>query len=1103
MTPSAWLAILALSAQPPQDTVLAARTPKLLDKPALEKPAQLDKPVLVEKPAFLDKSALEELDSETRSFSDEAGEYLEDAQRLIEARYAQERARKGDFYERQLLELEKEERTERLDAIAVLERFLARFPSEKRATPAVMFRLAELYFERSSDEHLVAMRAHEEAVRKLDPKSGAEPPAEPRVNFRPSIDTYVALHERFPNFEHNDATWYLLGYCLDKQGDGDQALAAYRQVVERFPDSRLSTEAWLRIGESYFDNPEKKSALALATNAYEQALRNKDHPLYDKVLYKLGWTYYLTDRFDEAIDRFFDLLDYYARPEARAGGDLREEALQYMAISLTDERTGLLARARSLFERRGHRPWEAELYRRMGDIWLDRSNNREALPAFEAAIAAAPTAKDVPSIHQRIIETYRREQRYGEALAEAERLTKLLSKDSAWEKQWGESAEVLGNATAIAERTLSQVAIAQHQLAIAKLRAKTDARADFASAAKGYRAYLAAFPRSKQAYELEYYLADCLYGAEQYEEATAVYQSVRDSIAGTSHRKEAAWATVLGVQKQLDLARSSAKLATLPVKTSRDFAGAAVPEPLPLAPLESAFVAASDAFVAVVPASDKRASNVAYQAAELFYTHFDFDPARQRFEAIIARAPQSTVAPFASNLIIESYLIAKNWKAVEEVAARLSRNKSLAAPDATLFSQLTKFKLGGRFKLAESLMAEAKFAEAAAKYIELVDESPQHEFADKALNNAAICQENLKRFDSALKLYERIARDYPNSPLADGALFRVALNAQKSYDFPKAIEEYQRLVRTYPKSKEVEPALYNTARLLEGLQRYGEAAAAYARVASAFPESKDAPQNTFRAALSYAQQGAFPQEITALERFIKGFGASPAQNELTIDAYRRIGEAREKLKDAPGAKRAFRSALAEFERRGLKPEKAPIAAEAAAMSSFSLAEAAFAEFDALAIRGSKKALAQAFLRKKNALKSANDAYDAVVKYKRTSWIIAAFYRKGYLLERFAQTIVDAGANPPPEVKQLGEEAVISYQDQLSAQTVALEDKAVETYVAALAQARALRVSNVWTRRILESLHRFRPKEYPSLMETKTVLSVDKPYSLGLVPEASP
>jgi len=458
--------------------------------------------------------------------------------------------------------------------------------------------------------------------------------------------------------------------------------------------------------------------------------------------------------------------------------------------------------------------------------------------------------------------------------------------------------------------------------------------------------------------------------------------------------------------------------------------------------------------------------------------------------------PKSEVAKYAVNLIVESYLTDKNWAAVEEVAKRLRENKDVIDPKSELYGQLTKFELGGKFKLAEELMAKGQYDAAAAKYIELVAAEPQHEFADKALNNAAVCYENVQRFDSALKLYERIFNEYPKSKLADTALFRVAYNAEKSYDFDKAIEKYQKLVKEYPTSTNRENALANTARLLEALQRYNEAAVAYLRYADVYPNSDDAPKNQFKAALIYEKQSDWTKQISALNEFVQKFSSKPAQAELVIDAKKRIGDAFKKQKNDTSAERAYEAAADEFDRRKLAPETNPIAAEAAAYSRFQLAEYEFATFDKVKIGGSGKALENSFKAKKEAVKKVNTAYDNVMKYKRVEWILAAFYRKGFVLERFAQTILETPV--PPEIKRLGEEAIVTYQDALSAQTVALEDKAVEVYAAAWAEAKKNRVSNEWTKRTLESLNRFRPKEYPMLKDPKSVISSELTFPDGSV-----
>ena len=157
------------------------------------------------------------------------------------------------------------------------------------------------------------------------------------------------------------------------------------------------------------------------------------------------------------------------------------------------------------------------------------------------------------------------------------------------------------------------------------------------------------------------------------------------------------------------------------------------------------------------------------------------------------------------------------------------------------------------------------------------------------------------------------------------------------------------------------------------------------------------------------------------------------------------------------------------------------------------------EFDKLKIGGRGKALENSFTVKRAAVKKVQASYAEVFKYKRLEWTLAALYRQGYVLERFGATINETPV--PPDVKRLGGEAVAAYQDLLQQQTAALEDKAVESYAATLEQARKNRISNEWTKKTLEALNRYRPKDYPVLKDPKPAIAVDVTWPDGLVSTA--
>ncbi len=1049
-----------------------------------------------------EQALYEELSRAIEHYEAESREFRREVQLLIEKKYEEKRALLAGSYEQAIRDLEVLERKDRLDAIAQFEEFLLRYPDDPRYTPDVMFRLAELYYERTSDDHMLAMREYEQRLRAIDPASDITPPSEPQPDFEKSIALYRRLIAQFPQYALNDASWYLLGYCLEKQNQVDEGLSAYQSLIAAYPRSRFATEAWVRIGEHWFDDYEREDALQLSADAYEQAILDRGHPLYDKALYKLGWVYYRMDRFDEAVDRFVLLADFYQQQaqekgEEEVGGDLRNEALQYTAISFADDAWGSLQKARAYFAQKGGRPYEHEIYKRMADVYFDQTRHDDAIAAYRLVLEKNPLGKDAPLVQQRIVHAYDRDRKLQDSSREAELLGTMFAEGTAWHEKHKRDPEAMALAQELAEKNLYNTAVFHHQQALVykKEGRFEEAKGAFELAARSYRSYVARFPRSKNAYEIQFYLAETLYNSLQFAEAAGHYEAVRDSTADNRYLEDAAFASVLARQKALEGEVKAGRLPEAKPLRSNERPEGAAPRATPLHPLEAALVASSDAWLQRFP-KNERSPGIAYKAAELYFAHDDFEEARRRFEAIVQGYPDHEVAQYATNLIVESFLVTKDWASVEQVAGRLAANKDVIDPKSELYKDLLKFKLAGRFKLADELMAAGKYEEAAAKYIELVDEEPKHEFADKALNNAAVAYENTRRFDSALRLYERIFNEYPRSDLADAALFRVAVNAENSYDFEKAVRSYQRLVADYPGSKNREAALFNAARLLEGQQRYDEAAAAFGRYADLFPTAEDAPKNQLRAALIYEKQQDWRRYLQALDAFVRKFSGQSAQAELVVDARKRMGDAHRKLGSAGEARRAWAAAADEFDRRGLQPELHPLAANAAAYSRFQLAEIVFAEFDRMKIGGRGAALERSFNEKKKAVVRVNEAYAEVFPYKQLEWTLAALYRRGYALERFGQTILETPV--PPEIKRAGEDAVIVYQDMLAQQTVALEEAAVQSYEATLQEARKARLSNEWTKRTLESLNRFRPKEYPVLKEPLPAFARETTHPEGLV-----
>src|SRR6185312_13447638 len=136
---------------------------------------------------------------------------------VVQQEYVAKRKQLMQKYQAQLDAEERDEKVRRESAIKLFEDFLAKYHNDDRWTPDAMFRLAELYFEKSNDEYLTATQAAQASGAQITP------------DYSRTISLYKDLITRFPNYRLIDGAYYLLGWCLgemNKEGESLQAMRA-------------------------------------------------------------------------------------------------------------------------------------------------------------------------------------------------------------------------------------------------------------------------------------------------------------------------------------------------------------------------------------------------------------------------------------------------------------------------------------------------------------------------------------------------------------------------------------------------------------------------------------------------------------------------------------------------------------------------------------------------------------------------------------------------------------------------------------------------------------------------------------------------------------
>jgi cellulose synthase operon protein C len=1069
-------------------------------------------------------------------YTREMNDYQATIDAIVETEYNQRVTKVNEVFDRKIRALESVERSQRAEAIAAFEEYLRRYPSTPGYTPDALFRLAELYFEKANDDYLIADEQYQNDLARYEAGEVADPPEFPQRDYTKTIALFEQLIDQWPDYEQADGAHYLLAYCKLQIGEEVEARDLFAQLIDDYPDSRFVAEAWIRIGEYWFAVAEDRQELAKAKHAYEQAMGFPGSKFYDKALYKAAWTHFRMDEFDQAIQEFKRLVRYSDEQEEKTGQSgsvLRAEAIQYIAVSLAEEDWDLdgavdddfgLPRVKKYLK--GDEPYEREVLVQLVDYMFDNNRYEVAANMINYALDRYPRHRENPQLHERLILALIRDGKRDASFAERRNLLAHYGPDSDWyqfQDRVGRE-EAVRYADNLVRDNLIQSATWFHEEA-QKLRNEAIMREDeqmlavaqdqYTTAAASYADFLARYPNDKDIYQWNFYYAECLYYSEQYDDAYEQYRVVRElDIADNKYQEQAAFNAIKSIEFQMEQMARRGELPAKAVPGSgvEDAREAArqqeevesdaddmadrdeqkrVIEAEPIPPMVVSYVTAMDRYVVLGLENDSDPGldiKFAFQAGKLFYDFKDYDTARERFAWIVDKHPDNELAYLAGSLILETYRQEQDYQKLAMWAERLSEVIKGDQADA-IKEEVRQFQLGAMFKSAEQLFAAKEYEDAAEEYLRLVNDAPDHQYAPKALNNAAVAYENIGKFESAMNLYERVYDDYSSDPLAGYALYRVAVNSERFFDFDNAVRTYRAFYDKYEGQNPPEleqmgfdiserrrNALRSAAVLTENLQRYEDAGRMYDQYIRAYPGAEDAEGAQWRAIQSWKKAGDADQMMRAIDTYRREYG-TPEQTSRVLEAMMMVADHYADQGNRRQATRWYKDIIAEYEQRQPDPQSG--ANFYAAKASFSLAEYDFQDWRQIEIKGSVKQQGRLLNKKSEGQREITKTFQEVWEYGSLEWTLASSFRIGSLFQSFAEALY----NVPIPFEEGSEEWDI-YRMKLDDMVLPLEDEAIDYYEQTIAKAREEKVVNEWTKKTLEELNKFMPQEYPLYKEER-------------------
>ena len=160
------------------------------------------------------------------------------------------------------------------------------------------------------------------------------------------------------------------------------------RLIAEYPYSAHFDEVQFRRGEYFFT----RSKFRDAESAYQAIIgMGAASSYYELALYKLGWTLYKQEFYEEALHQYMALLDYkvsigYDFDQAHDEDDERRVADTFRVISLSFSNLGGPEVVQEYFTTNGNRTYEDRIYRNLGEYYLDKLRYDDAAKTYKAFV---------------------------------------------------------------------------------------------------------------------------------------------------------------------------------------------------------------------------------------------------------------------------------------------------------------------------------------------------------------------------------------------------------------------------------------------------------------------------------------------------------------------------------------------------------------------------------------------------------------------------------------------------------------------------------------------------------------------------------------------
>jgi len=632
----------------------------------------------------------------------------------------------------------------------------------------------------------------------------------------------IALYERllkdYPSYENSDKVLYQMARAYDELGRTEEAMATMERMIRANPHSEHYVEVQFRRGEYFFTRRQFRDA----ESAYSAVISlDVGSSFYELALYKLGWTLYKQDLYEEALQKYVTLLDHkvsigYNFDETHEEEDDRRVADTFRVISLSFSNLGGPPAIREFFSTLGSRPYEDRIYSNLGEHYLAKLRYDDAAKTYKAFVDLNPFHRAAPRFSMRVIETFT-QGGFPKLVLESKR--EFASKYGLNAEYWRhvkleESPEVL----VFVKPNLKDLATHYHAQYQSEPKAD-DKLANYREALRWYGEYLESFPTDADSPPINYRLADLLLENKDFGEAAKQYERTAYGYPPHPQSAAAGYAAVFAYREQLKVVS----------KEQQDA-------------VKRETVASSLRFADAFPKHEQAAA-VLGAAADDQYELKDYRAAVAIAQRVIDNYPDAKAGLRRSAWMVVAH---GSFEMAESPQAEKAYPQVLAVTpeDDKSRAALVDNLAASIYKQGEIANAAGDYRAAADHFLRIRSEAPTSSIRPTAEYDAGAALIRLKDWTAAAGVLEAFRSAYPQHKLLLEATRQIANAYRESGQLSRAAEEYERVASQSEDETLRRESLLVAGDLYEQSNARDRALGAYRRYVDEFPRPVEAALET-------------------------------------------------------------------------------------------------------------------------------------------------------------------------------------------------------------------------------------------------------------------